>query len=173
MPRGISKYLVLYFTELPKVQPFDSMGNCDLCPKGQFQDRSAQSECIRCDNRHYASEKGSSFCSSCPKFTESRYIGAEKITDCQCVRGYYGNPGEECKPCPEGAECEGATALPKPIQGYWRVTGTVDLFMKCFPKDACAGGAESLCGLGYKGDRCGECEENFFRRNDLCSGKTM
>jgi hypothetical protein len=149
------------------IQDQEGESSCDLCPVGFYQDRSAQSECIRCDITHYSSKEGSSICSQCPNNTVSAYQGAESVLLCTCQQGYYGDAGQPCKTCPTGAKCLGGGTAPIAQAGYWKVNN--DTFVACYPPEACLGGEDNTCSLGYRGGRCGDCAApTYYRLGDYC-----
>ena len=77
--------------------------------------------------------------------------------------GFYG-PGIVCFPCPDGATCAGRNTSPIPNPGYWESDLNPDVFVPCIPPEACQGGVDNLCALGYIGERCGQCDiPHFFR----------
>ena len=94
-----------------------------------------------------------------------------------CSNGYFGNTGEECLPCPVGAQCLGYVAsvtasangdamagishYPNPLPGFYNLNGSMAslcpalavvpgrdvCIVACSPPGACAGG--NLCSAGY------------------------
>jgi len=100
----------------------------------------------------------------------------------QCESGFYGQTGELCTACPDGAVCAGVQAEPVSAAGWWMSTAptpdarcspnvqqtrsTCPYFLPCEPKDACLG--ENECAGGYTGDRCSACATNYYRLNGEC-----
>jgi hypothetical protein len=61
----------------------------------------------------------------------------ERIVFALCPTGYYGAPGEVCKPCPLGAYCAGGFAEPQPTPGFFKQSASA--MLACDPKIACRG----------------------------------
>lgn len=85
-----------------------------------------------------------------------------------CVAGYFGKEGELCSGCPEGAVCEGANAVPYPMEGFWRQEPYPYEFLRCQPEAACPGGVTSPCAEGYEGEVCRECSFRWYRVQEQC-----
>ena len=51
------------------------------------------------------------------------------------------------------------------ILGFILSHGTI---VTCHYKDACLGGADSACGVGYSGLRCGQCADGYFKLSQRC-----
>jgi hypothetical protein len=107
----------------------------------------------------------------------------------ECVAGYYGQVGEWCVECPEGAVCEGGLAEPYSKAAWWgTLRPTPDerchelrqhreecwQFRACEPHEACTGRNQCLTTGGdnakpiYTGDRCGECATSYYRVGGFC-----
>ena len=112
-----------------------------------------------------------------------------------CQFGFYGQLGEECLPCPQGAECQAACLAssgsictdfsePESIPGWYSLdaemgnpecgrserpypynTTCFDL-VPCEPAESCVGANE--CAPEYTGVRCSQCAERFYRVAGLC-----
>ncbi|KAI9138482.1 hypothetical protein BKA69DRAFT_772165 [Paraphysoderma sedebokerense] len=108
-------------------------------------------------------------------------IDAENLTSQHCTyhfaftcpQGLYNNifsngKGEICEPCPQGATCNTDGKLPPiPQYGWWK-SGDNNTFLACSPMDACPGTAENTCGHGYRGVRCADCQQNYYRLGAVC-----
>ena len=59
----------------------------------------------------------------------------------ECGPGTYSIdvPSNECKDCPEGAECYGSNSM-APMKGYWRSSNATGVFFNCPFANACKGG---------------------------------
>ena len=79
----------------------------------------------------------------------------------ECGPGYYGNDGQACVPCPEGAECSGGFAPPVALVGYF--PEAAGLFVLCSPPEACLGGENGTCSKLYTGPRCANCALGAYR----------
>lgn len=119
-------------------------------------------------------------------------------TICQecAINEYNFDPSEDCKACPEQAQCiYGATVTPK--DGYWQFTSFSPNLHRCTILDACEGvgrlerlsemayekaissnssdkyyvfGDEQYnqCSKGYKGVLCGTCDTSYGKVNYKC-----
>jgi len=90
-----------------------------------------------------------------------------------CTFGFYGQPGELCNPCPQGAVCQGYFRNwhhdPESIEGYGSLNRT--LFQPCEPSYACIGNNTCAVGYEHKNERlqlCGVCSDNFYRLEGDC-----
>ncbi|KAI9136352.1 hypothetical protein BKA69DRAFT_1104795 [Paraphysoderma sedebokerense] len=90
-----------------------------------------------------------------------------------CPPGLYNNifsngTGELCEQCPQGAVCSTDGKIgPRPQQGWWRSEDN-STFLECFPAKACPGTSANVCGTGYRGVRCAECQQNYYRFGEAC-----
>ena len=85
------------------------------------------------------------------------------------VAGQLGK-GVTCRSCPTGAECPGGERI-WPLEGYWTPGEDSGFVVACEPKAACRGKQDAViaaCAAGYKGERCGECVESFYRSGGIC-----
>jgi hypothetical protein len=60
-------------------------------------------------------------------------------------------------------------ACGRPLPGYFsfgEFTGIVTLCQP--PLERCIGSQFSLCGIGYTGDYCSQCDEDFYRQGNFC-----
>jgi hypothetical protein len=95
-----------------------------------------------------------------------------------CPRGHFGQAGEGCTPCPDGALCSGRDKDPVAARGFFPLSRT--LFAACVPPEACAGGVSaqdlaggavaisSACSKHYVGDQCSQCDRDARRVKDRC-----
>eukprot|EP00210_Caulerpa_lentillifera_P003656 g3490.t1 len=117
------------------------------------------------------------------------------VIECKpCGTGQFSwNSSRECKSCEgiEGVECHGSTAVPK--DHYWHSSSFSRNMLKCIYPGACKyddrnrtiteaeseahsnntrlfyGDEDSVqCAPGYKGIRCGTCEENYGKVGEQC-----
>ena len=51
------------------------------------------------------------------------------------------------------------------LQGYAISRGVI---VKCHVIEACLGGQDSLCGPGYRDNRCGECADGYYKMSRSC-----
>ena len=102
------------------------------------------------------------------------------ITECKI--NWYGQTGEYCVPCPQGAICLGGKAEPYSKPAWWGALRPTpddrcheyrqhrDLcwqFIACEPHESCLG--NNTCAEPYTGDRCSECVKGkFYRVNGFC-----
>eukprot|EP00762_Andalucia_godoyi_P005252 ANDGO_06821.mRNA.1 hypothetical protein len=86
-----------------KLQP--TVGFCEACAGGTFQNQWAQLECKECPAGSYRFETGSANCSSCPAGSYNSNTGQRSCTRCEA--GYY-QPGQgktsvlDCLSCAPG-----------------------------------------------------------------------
>ena len=52
------------------------------------------------------------------------------------------------------------------VFGFWK-DELSEMSMPCQPEEACMG--ENVCSEGYTGERCGVCEDGFFKQNGGCT----
>jgi hypothetical protein len=117
--------------------------------------------------------RGADYCWNCPNNSVivNSGTGSSSILDCVCSPGYYtpyGEPGNVCYDCPEGAVCKGGLTQPYPRQGFWEVEGHRHkrVFVQCRPAALCLTGG--YCAAGYRGNLCGDCVEGYYRRGIRC-----
>ena len=104
----------------------------------------------------------------------------------ECDKGFYGQTGEYCLPCPTGADCDGAFAEPRAQEGWYNLNTTLreegrcherrqhrdmcNYVVPCEPKEACIG--DNHCAVGYRSTapvyRCADCDEGYYRRAGEC-----
>lgn len=58
--------------------------------------------------------------------------------------------------CPDFATCNGGYKI-NVLQGYWRKSNISTEVFECFNADACLGGYESSCAVGYGSNLCHSC----------------
>lgn len=145
---------------------------CLLCASDEYQPEAGQSSCLRCvDNSLFLEESEDATIPFIPR------QGAALKSQCACIDGFYAprakDLGEECLPCPVGAVCKGtgfsARIVPVPQGGWYFREAAREVMLKCLSPLACPGGALNLCGDGYVGDLCAQCEENYFSSSGSCS----
>lgn len=97
--------------------------------------------------------------------------GSQTIFDCKCKTGFftpYGETGKECYACPLGAVCEGGRNMPYPKRGFWQLRHRAfrRVFVQCRPAELCLVGG--YCREGHRGQYCGECRPDYYRRGRRC-----
>ncbi|EWS75587.1 transmembrane protein, putative (macronuclear) [Tetrahymena thermophila SB210] len=84
-----------------------------------------------------------------------------QVKECQiCPENFYSFNVENCKACPDGAECHGSTNLITKL-GYWRRSNDSDIILKCSNLlKNCNGGSygDNICYEGHIGALCEECD---------------
>lgn len=96
-----------------------------------------------------------------------------------CPAGYFGQSGEQCEVCPQGAVCPGRGFEPLAAPGYYPRARTY--YAPCVPAEACAGGVSAAvidagiaasvsapCARFYKGVGCAVCAGGAYRRRERC-----
>jgi hypothetical protein len=147
---------------------------CIPCAPGTFQSATGRSSCEECPRTSYSDVSGAINCTVCPTGTET-LRSAASLEACTCRPGFYfgtdgvtRNNGSECRPCKVGGECAGGTAAPVPLPGFWSADAE-GIFLPCDAgRDACPGGFYGLCGTGYTGNRCGDCDIDYFAFKGEC-----
>lgn len=90
-----------------------------------------------------------------------------------CTSGYYGQPSEYCRVCPDNAECLGYVNGwhydPASLAGYGSLNRNT--FQACNPSYACLG--NDTCAVGYEHQStsmhlCGLCADNYYRLDGDC-----
>eukprot|EP00210_Caulerpa_lentillifera_P002360 g2264.t1 len=148
--------------------PFD---RCKQCEKGSISFVSNSSDCDSCPLGTYINKTGWSECLPCPNGTTTWQRGSTAVTDCSCLRNFYnpfGQIGETCYPCPEGAVCEGGSEQPYPLKGFWMSLRNRNQAYPCDPADLCLGGPEFECRRGNTGRLCQDCADEYFHLIDHC-----
>ncbi|XP_053208528.1 laminin subunit beta-1-like isoform X2 [Panonychus citri] len=113
---------------------------CDECQPGFWN----YPQCERCDCNGHAEicDSKTGACRDCLDFT-----GGHRCE--KCVKGYYGNPLKgidiPCKPCP----CPGI-----PESGNFHAESC--------QLDPMTNSPRCYCKIGYIGERCDQCDENYF-----------
>jgi hypothetical protein len=149
--------------------------SCTPCPPGSFSSEFASTFCEQCAFGKYNSFSGQSVCRECPMSSTTLTAGSLSQSICVCPIGKYGVPTKEsCKSCPNlrGIVCEANSSIPFVLSGFWRTKENLASAQRCFPSEACplnAFNESTICESGYSGVRCGECESNFYRRNERCN----
>ncbi|KAJ5074767.1 insulin-like growth factor binding proteinn-terminal [Anaeramoeba ignava] len=158
--------------------------SCDPCPSGTYNNKEASLcvlcssgtysgvgaiSCTACGKDYYQDQLGQPSCKNCPANTITFSQGSTLISECVCREGMYGEPGGNCKECPEGGICDVAGITePQVKAGYWADDNLN--FYHCDPFEACPGGAKGTCNsnLGYEGVMCSECSKGFYRISGRC-----
>eukprot|EP01156_Anaeramoeba_ignava_P010784 Anaeramoba_ignava/a480793_53.p1 GENE.a480793_53~~a480793_53.p1 ORF type:complete len:917 (+),score=259.65 a480793_53:298-3048(+) len=141
---------------------------CVLCSSGTYSGVGAIS-CTPCEKNYYQDQLGQPSCKNCPSNTITFSQASTSIQECVCKEGMYGEPGGNCKECPEGGICdEAGITEPEVKAGYWADDNLN--FYHCDPFEACPGGAKGTCNsnLGYEGVMCSECSNGFYRISGRC-----
>eukprot|EP00698_Gefionella_okellyi_P000996 TRINITY_DN10875_c0_g1_i1.p1 TRINITY_DN10875_c0_g1~~TRINITY_DN10875_c0_g1_i1.p1 ORF type:complete len:2975 (+),score=482.22 TRINITY_DN10875_c0_g1_i1:924-8927(+) len=86
-------------------------------------------------------------------------------SDCPQI-GQWGI-GLECRPCPDGGYCPGGFRV-WPLPGYWNPGETSGFVNACEPPQRCRGGRFSTCAVGYQGEMCGSCIQDYYMSNSIC-----
>ena len=89
-------------------------GYCRPCAPGQYSSDS-DPICINCPLNTYSptpKATSSSTCQPCPSNAVTAKNGSDQASDCGCVLGYSGLPGEECHQCLPGSYSD--TTGPEP-----------------------------------------------------------
>jgi hypothetical protein len=152
---------------------------CKLCPPGSYKQVSGLFECIPCPVDTYASFAGSTICEKCPtNTTTGAATRAISHSQCVCKPGFYLNPNQDqqsgsdkkCISCPIGASCESLnTTIPVSKPGYWNYKTDFNNFYLCKPKESCPGYSPENCTEGYKGIRCGQCNQKWYKFRGICN----
>eukprot|EP01080_Neovahlkampfia_damariscottae_P002809 gene2809-4217_t len=149
---------------------------CELCPPGAYKPTRGLYECLKCENGTFNPFAGATFCEKCPGNTTGISIGSTSHTDCLCDENFYVNPNydqhaganEKCISCPSGAFCNFNTTEPLALPGFYNFKTNFNNFYSCIPKKSCGGFAPENCTTGYRGIRCGQCEDNWYKFRNQC-----
>lgn len=114
----------------------------------------------------------------------------EGAFEAQCTKNFYGQTGEWCLPCPDGAYCDGfkdgVATEPMALEGFWNINSSnaegrcvehrehrayCNHLVGCEPKDACLG--DNICKPGYASAepwfRCATCDKCYQEKpTDPC-----
>lgn len=148
--------------------------SCPLCPLGTFSPSISQTACLPCAIGRFNSINGQSYCMFCSNFSTTLQIRSNKMRDCVCPPGFYGDPlYDVCKICPlyRGLKCDANSTIPFVDSGFWRSYYDPSLVFQCVPSHSCLKSSFSSstpCALGYEGIRCGACSFNRYRVNEDC-----
>jgi len=93
---------------------YSAGSDCTPCGAGKFS-FTGQSSCVLCDAGKYSQEPGSASCTPCSR-GEGSISGSSSCAE--SATGYYLYRGVAAI-CPSHATCEGGTAMPRPLVGYW------------------------------------------------------
>eukprot|EP00210_Caulerpa_lentillifera_P003771 g3603.t1 len=121
---------------------------------------------------------------------EKRNNETGSCEECDAGQYYEQKNVNDCKVCPDQADCKGLTIIPK--QGFWHRTSVSNKIYRCRPKQACTEDKNNSrrdaatnahkenrtltfndtlynqCKSGYEGLICGSCQENHGRWNHIC-----
>ena len=155
---------------------------CVPCPLGSF--KAEAGDAIGCKTCESAVGPGS----------RTEGIASSSVADCVCRSGFYALPGGGCKPCPEGAICDGQEVeLLELKPGYWRASAATLNIHRCEQfrgEELCVGGHSGppsrnltagrapavtpgpgegrLCRDGHDGNLCTACADGYGKRRGLC-----
>ena len=146
---------------------------CSTCAENEFQNLTGQTACRQCpaSTRRFAMERVLHFADNTTsvQFVESTAVSAD---DCKCLPGFWlpaaldnaSRGGQECVPCPPGADCfgfaGGVQSIPATAQGYWGVAESPYTFYECKSALACDPNYE--CAEGRGGRLCEEAKDGYF-----------
>eukprot|EP00475_Leptophrys_vorax_P002906 TRINITY_DN11651_c0_g2_i1.p1 TRINITY_DN11651_c0_g2~~TRINITY_DN11651_c0_g2_i1.p1 ORF type:complete len:201 (-),score=33.12 TRINITY_DN11651_c0_g2_i1:160-762(-) len=71
----------------------------------------------------------------------------------------------------DGIKCPKNSSIPFVEPGYGRSLQDLRFAIACIPDEACLWtnySLETQCGLGYQGEFCSKCEDNYYRSGLLC-----
>ena len=150
---------------------------CSLCKPGTYKPTVGLYECIPCGAGTFNSFAGALSCEKCPVNTTGISQGSASHENCLCDEGLYVNPDHDthagafgkCIPCPKGAFCNFNTTEPLALPGYWNSETNIQNFYSCIPKESCGGYSRANCTRGYKGIRCGQCVNTYYKFRNNCS----
>jgi hypothetical protein len=81
--------------------------------------------------------------------------------------GWVGS-GDTCRRCPVGGYCPGGGRI-WPLPGYFSFGEFTGIVTRCRPPlERCIGSQYSLCGFGYTGDYCSQCDNGFYVQGNFC-----
>ncbi|KAJ3433709.1 repeat outer membrane protein [Anaeramoeba flamelloides] len=144
---------------------------CIECGPGKHQNEIGQTTCEKCAYGEYQPNYGSKDCKSCDINAITLLRGSKSLEDCMCNIDYYGNNGGICTKCPTGGVCTKiGLEYPEADFGYWHSDVDPTDLRECLTDYACPGGAVNKCNttLGYKGEVCSECTNEFYKLEDEC-----
>ncbi|CAE7884305.1 UGT80B1 [Symbiodinium microadriaticum] len=156
--------------------------DCVQCVPGRYKSGVGPAlTCSACGIGFYMGLPGAGACTICPEHETTNITGATSISSCDCVPGYFRtNPDADwelvsnhgvCRPCPDGAICEGGAIQPYASGGYWTPDRLV--FWPCFPSHACLEGDAvnpNRCedARDPTSVRCGQCHTDAFAHQSEC-----
>jgi hypothetical protein len=157
----------------------DYRESCHLCPPGTFKPAPGLFECTPCENNRYTLFSGAKNCETCPDNTTtgSNVRGSNSFDKCVCEKNFYLNPNydehsgahKKCITCPVGASCDNLnTTVPVAKFGYWNYKTNYHNFYLCKPKNSCPGYSAENCTMGYRGIRCGQCMQQWYKFRGEC-----
>ncbi|PNH08685.1 hypothetical protein TSOC_004720, partial [Tetrabaena socialis] len=147
----------------------DEFLDCIPCNPGEFQEFPGRTNCELCPRNSIANSSAMPECLLCPANTVTVQRGSTQLTDCICQAGYYsetGLSGVACKPCPNNAVCQGDTALPAPLSGFYAERDAPFTMYSCNPSRQCTG--NFTCADGYRGRMCYYCASGHYRLLGNC-----
>ncbi|KAJ3436378.1 insulin-like growth factor binding proteinn-terminal [Anaeramoeba flamelloides] len=145
---------------------------CRNCLAGEYQNQEGKTKCNGCQYNTYQEGIGSSECLYCPTNSETLTSKSKSAEECFCKLGYYGQPGTNCKQCPDSGICNHFNQhYPNPKPGYWSSLEDPETLTKCSIYKACPGYETNKCNveIGYTGIRCEECVSGFYKFEKQCS----
>ncbi|KAL3848352.1 hypothetical protein ACJMK2_019220, partial [Sinanodonta woodiana] len=107
--------------------------SCELCPLGQYQNRTGQSSCTSCPPGYYQNLTGQSYCSLCPAGQYQNLTGQQSCV--LCPTGQFQNliGQTSCIPCSAGQYQTnmGQTSCSSSPVGYYQNETGQALFLPC------------------------------------------
>ena len=159
--------------------------SCSACPSGQSSTDGAMYNCEDCP-AGYVSSPETGLCEACAEGTFAPSAGLGMCISCE-VGTYSAAGATSCEPCGEFSSMErtvdlSATVPESPfgvnctrsilhgtLAGHW-TNGVIDALngnstrvWACVPIEACVGGLDSACAVGYEGPMCAACARGFIR----------
>ena len=117
-----------------------------VCKPGYFSIKGPGVACDQCPEYTWKNMTGSERCSSCPANTRSP-AGSLNLSDCVCLKGYYGPDGQACSACSFGSyksEVGSGPCLSCPYANMTSPAGSLDR-------------EECVCNAGYQMTNDGTC----------------
>ncbi|KAL0237442.1 hypothetical protein PCE1_000839 [Barthelona sp. PCE] len=137
---------------------------CHPCPVGKYCP-SHSAEPILCEQNTYSDQPAMSECLKCPDNSISGE-GSDRIEDCECVHGYFGNSTVGCHECDlDSSTCNFRdNTYPKALPGYWNdIHNDPGTMYRCL-NEGCLGAQ-----LTSSNPYLAQCEEGFDNTSLACS----